>query len=255
MGGLIVSALGLGAGYTLFDLQSRRVGDRESIGRARNAGATDERRARRRGQSRERGRRCAREADQRARVQRRSVKHGGPRQEGGGVGGGQRRELAPQAKRPNVWRLRPRTCAPTSTPRRASFRNCRRASRSSNPTRQRRTPPAPISPPSPLASTRSRPPSPRPRMKRAPPRRSSWPLITPRRSPLSPRLRKKDCARARRFGPELAALQRLGVDAAALAPLEAVVNGAPDQQRAGRLVQRGCAARPGRHGSSRTRAA
>ena len=29
------------------------------------------------------------------------------------------------------------------------------------------------------------------------------------------------------FGPELAALQRLGVDAAALAPLEAVVNGAP----------------------------
>jgi hypothetical protein len=29
------------------------------------------------------------------------------------------------------------------------------------------------------------------------------------------------------FGPELAALQRMGVDAAALAPLEAVVNGAP----------------------------
>src|SRR6202020_1422523 len=29
------------------------------------------------------------------------------------------------------------------------------------------------------------------------------------------------------FGPELAALQRLGVDSAALAPLEAVVNGAP----------------------------
>jgi hypothetical protein len=29
------------------------------------------------------------------------------------------------------------------------------------------------------------------------------------------------------FGPELAALQRLGIDAAALAPLEAVVNGAP----------------------------
>ena len=29
------------------------------------------------------------------------------------------------------------------------------------------------------------------------------------------------------FGPELAALQRLGVDAAALAPLQAVVNGAP----------------------------
>ena len=29
------------------------------------------------------------------------------------------------------------------------------------------------------------------------------------------------------FGPELAALQRLGVDSAALAPLQAVVNGAP----------------------------
>ena len=39
--GLIVSALGLGAGYTFFRLQGRRVGDRGSIERARSAGAAD----------------------------------------------------------------------------------------------------------------------------------------------------------------------------------------------------------------------
>ena len=50
---------------------------------------------------------------------------------------------------------------------------------------------------------------------------------TPPRSPSSPKSRKIGSARARPFGPDLAALQHLGVDAATLAPLQAVVNGAP----------------------------
>ena len=46
VGGLIVSALGLGAGYTLLTSKAD-VSETESIGRSRSAGATDERRVRR----------------------------------------------------------------------------------------------------------------------------------------------------------------------------------------------------------------
>ena len=66
----------------------------------------------------------------------------------------------------------------------------------------------------------------RPRLKRAPPPRGRRQPTTPPPSPLSPRLRTKGCARARVLHPN-SPLRRLGVDAAALAPLQAVANGAP----------------------------
>ena len=93
--------------------------------------------------------------------------------------------------------------------------------------RRRRTPPAPISPLSLPESTRSR------RALAAPKSETRVAAEKPAAADnattiaIIAEVAEERLRSGAAFGPELAALQRLGVDAAALAPLEAVVNGAP----------------------------
>ena len=123
------------------------------------------------------------------------------------------------------WRRRSRTCEPTSTPRAARFQGLRRGSPSSRPKRRRRT--TPIFPPSPPVSTRSRRRSPRRRAKRRvapekPAPADNAAAIAIIAGAIADRL-----AAGAPFGTEVAALQRLGVDPAQLAALQAVADGAP----------------------------
>ena len=85
-----------------------------------------------------------------------------------------------------------------------------------------------------------------PKNKRAPPRRSSPPLITPRRSRSSPRSRKKGCAQGRVLYPRSRPSNGSGSFRGARAVASRGQRRAR-QQRAGRLVHRRCAARLGRH--------
>ena len=227
--GLIVSALALGAGYTLFapktDLSDapNRLSALETQARQTNDAIAAEANRESAAIAALEKRISALESSAGASATRRTSRRGWRRWRPPAP------ETAPRAKRPNVWKLRPRICAPTSMRRRASFLTCQRASRNSNPTRQRRTRtcPAPISPPSAarvdkveaaLAAlkTEARVAAEKPA---AEDNAANIAIIA---EVAEERLRS-----GAGFGPELAALQRLGVDAAALAPLEAVVNGAP----------------------------
>ena len=195
MGGLIVSALGLGAGYTLLTPKAdvsdtaNRLGALEAQARQTNdavaAEANRESAAvaalEKRIGALESSAGASNTADLDKRVTALEAASAGS-----GAASDATQRLAAQAKD-----LRADVDAEKGEIPELSAR-----SRSSNPTRQRRAPPAPISPPSLLELTRSKPRSPRPRMKPESPRRSSPRPTTPPRSPSSPRLRKNGCARA-----------------------------------------------------------
>ena len=173
LAGLIVSALGLGAGYTLFAPKSRRVGDRESIERARNAGAAGQRRV-------------AAEANRESAAVASLEKRIGALESSAGASNTadlDKRVTALEAASAGNWRRQRRDPTFGGSGQGLARRRRRREGRDSGIVGARReardrgaedrTPPAPISPPSPLGSTRSRARSPRPRPKRAPPPRSS----------------------------------------------------------------------------------
>ena len=237
--GLVVSALAIGAGYSLLTSKPTVIGLRQSIGRSRSAGAADERRVRRGGQAGERGRRqrstsgSARSRPAPDRRTQRISTSASRRWKGERSAGA---NAPPPASRPSdVWRLRPRICAPTSTPRRARFRTCRpgrearirRAEGERLPARSRalagRIDKIEAALAAPKSETRV-------------PAEKPAPADNAARSPLSPERRGRPArARARRLDPSSRPCNASASIAAALAPLQAVANGAPDQQRAGGL--------------------
>ena len=226
VGGIVVSALGLGAGYSLLTSKAdgtdteNRLGALEAQARQTNdaLGA-------------EANRESAAVAALEKRIGALEASAGASNttdldKRVDGVGSGQRRKWRRQRRDPAFGGSGQGLARRRRRREGRSFLTCRRASRSSNPTRQRRAPPAPISPRSRLVSTRSRAPSPRPRAK---PVAAEKPAAADNAATIAiiAEVAEERLRSGAGFGPELAALQRLGVDSAALAPLQAVVNGAP----------------------------
>ena len=129
--------------------------------------------------------------------------------------------------RPNVWRLRPKTCAPTSTPRRASFRICRRdvAKLESDAPKASAAGPDLAALAARIDKIEGALAAPKSETRVAPEKPAAADNATT--IAIIAEVAEERLRSGAAFAPELAALQRLGVDAAALAPLEAVVNGAP----------------------------